>query len=155
MSEIILRCDPIKGPSITAWFGQHDLNPDVCICHLTSELSAYRTCYLEIVPRQQRRSYSPQKQREPVCDDNHRAPGMYIGEPSAFHRPLVPLGKCARHLPMVFIGTGLQGVASRVFTPELDNSHFITTFVTLPENCFSSAFAAALEFALRAPFVSC
>lgn len=36
---------------------------------------------------------------------------MYSGEPSAFHRPLVPLGNCARHLPMVFIGTGLQGVS--------------------------------------------
>jgi hypothetical protein len=40
-----------------------------------------------------------------------RAAGMCIGEPSAFHRPLVPLGNCARHLPMVLIGTGIQGVS--------------------------------------------
>jgi len=163
-----------------------------------------------------------------------RAAGMCIGEPSAFHRPLVPLGNCARHLPMVLIGTGIQGVSqlnvyllkelkslrvlsastscashsthrppklgvtammgtalvrtaacsltassaagtaalltifhnraiasmhgrhnlwSRSRSPELHNSHCITTFLNLPENCFRSGFPAALDSALRAPFV--
>ena len=57
-----------------------------------------------------RGSYS-QDYREPcLVITIDRAPGIYGGEPSAFHRPLVPLRQSAPTMPMVFVGTGLQGV---------------------------------------------
>ena len=37
------------------------------------------------------------------------SPGFRAGEQLTLYHPLVPPGNCARDLPMVLIGTGLQG----------------------------------------------